>query len=93
MTLSQPLATLSIADSTFHCYISTTRCLSSLSQLYAEFKAQHPTAAHIPYAASLEESKDRIHDDDEPAPAQVGKELLRVLHLYKRGLTREETMK
>lgn len=90
---AQPLATLSIADSTFHCYISTTRSLSSISQLHAEFKAQHPTAAHIPYASSLEGSQDRTHDDDEPEAAMVGKELLRILHLYKRGLTREKTMK
>lgn len=100
MTSNRPLATLSVADSTFHCYVSTSRSLPSIAQLHADLKTKHPEAAHIPYAASIEDyndvgagSEDRTFDDNEPGPAMVGKELLRVLNLYKRGLRREETMK
>lgn len=96
----QPLATLAVADSTFHCYVSTSRSLSSIAQLHSELKRKHPEAAHIPYAASIEDyndvgrgSEDQTFDDGEPAPAMVGKELLRVLNLYKRSLRREKTMK
>jgi putative IMPACT (imprinted ancient) family translation regulator len=100
MTSNRSLATLSVADSTFHCYISTSRSLASISQFQSDLKAKHPLAAHIPYAASIEDysnvgegSEDVTWDDDEPEPAMVGKELLRVLNLYKRGLRRQKTMK
>ena len=98
--MTSPLATLSVADSTFHCYVSTSRSLSVIFQYHTELKQKHPSAAHIAYAASIEDyndvggrSEDRTWDDAEPDAAAVGKELLRVLNLYKRGLCREKTMK
>jgi hypothetical protein len=100
MTSTKPLATLSVADSTFHCYVSSSRSLPSIAQLHSELKLKHPTAAHIPYAASIDDyndggggSEDRTWEDEEPDAAMVGKELLRVLHSYKRGLRRQQTMK
>ena len=94
------LATLTVADSTFHCYISTSRSLNTIDQFHADLRTKHPDAAHIPYAASIEDysdkgegSKDQIWDDGEPETAMVGRELLRVLNLYKRGLQRENTLK
>ncbi|KAL3801766.1 hypothetical protein HJC23_001162 [Cyclotella cryptica] len=95
--ISEPLATLSIADSTFACHISTARSLSAIALLHSELKSRHAQAAHVPYAASVENygnaSEDKTCDDGEPEAAMVGRELLRVLNSYKRGLRRQKTMK
>lgn len=85
-----PLSELKVADSVFLAFIC---CSDDVDNYIHELKAQHPKAAHIPFAVSSTDASDRVDDGGEPEAALVGDSLLRELKLYRRLLRRQRTMK
>lgn len=89
--MHEPLSELKVADSTFLAFVC---CSDEINKYLDEIKAQHPKAAHIPYAASSSvNGGDRCEDDGEPEAALVGESLLNELKTYKKQLRRQSTMR
>ncbi len=89
--MHEPLSELKVADSTFLAFVC---CSDEINKYLDEIKAEHPKAAHIPYASSsLVNGGDRCEDDGEPEAAQVGESLLSELKTYKKQLRSQRTMR